>query len=873
MPADRDVLPTSVKPTHYDISLYDISLGAPWNYTGTVIIDLDVKEEVKDITLNSHQLKIHHAQIQASEPIKASNISYNEKSQQATLSFPSSVAPSTKVKLTLTFEGTINNLMAGFYKPAAPASPSTARDDEFHYMFSTQFESSDARRAFPCFDEPNLKASFDVQIEIPEDQTALSNQPEKETKKSKKDGLKVVSFETTPVMSTYLLAWAFGDFEYVEDFTRRKYNGKNLPVRVYTTRGLKEQGRFALEHAHQVIDMFSDIFKIEYPLPKSDLLAVHEFSHGAMENWGLVTYRTTAVLFDEKNSDQKYRNRVAYVVAHELAHQWFGNLVTMDWWSELWLNEGFATWVGWYAIDKLHPDWDIWGQFVQEAMQTAFTLDSVRNSHPIEVPVKDALEVDQIFDHISYLKGASVIRMLAAHLGTETFLNGVAIYLKKHAYGNATTKDLWAGLSEASGQDVGAFIDDWIRQIGFPVLTVAEEPGQISVKQSRFLTTGDVKPEEDSTTWWLPLGLKAAVGKESNAPKALTSKETTIRGIDESFYKLNRDQTGFYRTNYPPKRLEALGSKKDQLSIQDKIGLIGDAQALAVSGDGTTTGLLGLLEKFQDEDNYLVWSQVITSLASVRQVFSTNEKVSKGLKDFTLKLVTRETEKLGWDFDPSESYLTAQLRALLIATAGLAGHEGIIATANKQFDAYFSGDKAALNQNLRSAVWRIAITEKGKPAYDAVKDEFLTTTSVDGREIALTSLGRVQSPELAEDFFKFFMSEHVAVQDVHSGSSSLAANSKTRHQLWELIKADWPHVRERLGGNMVVLDRFLRVSLNKFSDATVQQDIEAFFEGKDNKGYDRCLGVVGDTIGGNATYKARDEAAVLEWLSARGYST
>ena len=323
--------------------------------------------------MNAHNLKIHEAQIfteqsKTEQAVKAEHISYDTKAQRATLSFNGKLPTSPKAIIDIKFEGVMNSSMSGFYrskyKPAVPPAASVPQYEEHHYMFSTQFESCSAREAFPCFDEPNLKASYNVDIEIPDDQVALSNMPERQSRAGSKTGLKVVSFERTPIMSTYLLAWAFGDFEYVEDFTRRKYNGQNLPVRVYTTRGLKEQGHFALEHAHQIVDFYSDIFGIEYPLPKADLLAVHEFSHGAMENWGLVTYRTTAVLFDEANSDQRYKNRVAYVVAHELAHQWFGNLVTMDWWNELWLNEGFATWVGWYAINHLHPDWNVWAQFI-----------------------------------------------------------------------------------------------------------------------------------------------------------------------------------------------------------------------------------------------------------------------------------------------------------------------------------------------------------------------------------------------------------------------------------------------------------------------------------------------------------------------------
>ncbi|KAL8712788.1 MAG: hypothetical protein Q9220_002996 [cf. Caloplaca sp. 1 TL-2023] len=592
-----------------------------------------------------------------------------------------------------------------------------------------------------------------------------------------------------------------------------------------------------------------------------------------MENWGLITYRTTAILFDEQHSAAKYKNRVAYVVAHELAHQWFGNLVTMDWWSELWLNEGFATWVGWLAIDHLYPEFQVWCQFVTEAVQTAQQLDSLRASHPIEVPVKNALEIDQIFDAISYLKGSSVIRMLSQHIGVDVFLRGVSNYLKAHAYGNATTNDLWAALTEASGKDVNKFMDPWIKKIGFPVLTVAEEPGQIGVRQSRFLLTGDVKTEEDDTLWWIPLGLKSTSKASGQAAaEALVTKEETVRGVDEAFYKLNSDQTGFYRTNYPPARLAQMGEQSDRLSIEDKIGLVADAAALAISGDSTTAGLFTFISKLSDETNHAVWTQMISSLGNIRSVFAENGPVADGLKDFTLKLVSQATEKIGWDYTEEEDYLTGQLRALLISTAGSAGHIATIDEAKHRFKRYISGEQKAIHPSLRLPVFRINVAEGGQEAYEAVKNEYLSTTSIDGKEICLQALGRVQTPDLVNDFLDFQFSDNVKVQDAHSGSIALAANSKARDVLWQYIKDHWEAVHGKLAGNSVVLDRYLKNSLQKFASHEKEKDIAEFFKDKDTKGFDRGLVQVADTVRGNANYKERDEMLVLEWLKTHGYA-
>jgi len=381
-----------------------------------------------------------------------------------------------------------------------------------------------------------------------------------------------------------------------------------------------------------------------------------------------------------------------------------------------------------------------------------------------------------------------------------------------------------------------------------------------------------VKPEEDETTWWVPLGLRS--GQEVTAStSALTVKEDTVREVDDRFYKINSNQTGFYRTNLPPARLTKLSSQLDQLSVQDKIGLVGDAAALAVSGDATTAGVLAFMEGFADEKNYLVWSEVLSSLSNIRSIFSDDPQVSEGLRAFALKLVTKATDQIGWEFGASDDYLTGQLRAQLISTAGLAGHEGVIAEAKKRFDAFAkNNDKKAIHPSLRTATFKIAIKYGGKVEYDAVQHEYTHSTSVDGKEIALSAMGMVQSSELAKAYLDWTFGGNVATQDLHTPARALAVNSKTRPAVWSFIKENWSMLRERLGGNMVVLERFLRMSLTKFASLDVETDIEAFFKDIDQQGFDRGLAVVSDTIKGNARYRQSDVEIIREWLVAHGYA-
>ena len=507
--------------------------------------------------------------------------------------------------------------MAGFYR-----SSYKDPDGSTKYIATTQMEATDARRAFPCFDEPALKATYTITLIADEGLTCLSNMDVASEKivGSKITGgkRKAVTFNKTPLMSTYLLAFIVGELRCIETSNFR------VPIRVFATPASNvEHGRFSLELAAKTLDFYEKTFDSKFPLPKMDMVAIPDFAAGAMENWGLITYRVVDLLLDEKATGAATKQRIAEVVQHELAHQWFGNLVTMDFWDGLWLNEGFATWMSWYSCNTFYPEWKVWQGYVTDTLQGALSLDSLRSSHPIEVPVKRADEVNQIFDAISYSKGSCVLRMISKYLGEETFMEGIRRYLKKHAYGNTQTGDLWAALQDASGKPVEKVMDIWTKNVGYPVVSVTEDQSSnsIHVKQNRFLRTGDVKPEEDKTLFPVFLGLRTKDGVDDEL--TLSGREHDFKVPNLDFFKLNADHAGIYRTSYSPARLEKLGqaAKEGLLTVEDRAGMIADAGALAASGYGKTSGILSLLKSFNNESDFVVWDEILARISNLRSTW------------------------------------------------------------------------------------------------------------------------------------------------------------------------------------------------------------------------------------------------------------
>lgn len=730
-----------------------------------------------------------------------------------TISFDKKIPAGSKAQLTHTFTGILNDKMAGFYR-----SSFKDKDGNKKYLASTQMEPTDARRAFPCFDEPALKAEYTITLVADKGLTCLSNMDVASEKvmESKISGSKknAVTFNKTPLMSTYLLAFIVGELNHIEIKSFR------VPIRVYATPDANiEHGRFSLDLAAKTLAFYEKEFASDFPLPKMDMVAVPDFSAGAMENWGLITYRTVDVMFDEQTSGASTRERVAEVVQHELAHQWFGNLVTMDFWDGLWLNEGFATWMSWYSCNKFYPEWKIWQSFVVGDLQSALSLDSLRSSHPIEVPVKRADEVNQIFDAISYSKGSCVLRMISAYLGEQTFLEGIRRYIKKHAYGNTKTEDLWAALSDASGKPVEKIMDIWTKYVGYPVVTVTEneDSNTIHIKQNRFLRTGDVKPEEDKTLYPVFLGLRTKDGV--NEDITLSGREHDFEVPSKDFFKLNADHSGVYRTSYTPARLEKLGqaAKDGLLSVEDRAGMIADAGALASSGYQKTSGILSLLKSFNSESEFVVWDELLTRISAIRAAWIfEDQKTKDALKAFQRELVSPKAHEKGWSFGPNDGHIESQFKALLFGSAGLAGDEKIIKAAQDMFKKWAAGDRKAIHPNIRGSVYAIALQNGGDEEFDVILNEYKTTKDADERNTALRSLSRSRGEKLIKRALSLPLSDVVKGQDVYMPIGGLRNDKEGIEALWDYLKNNWEALNKKCPASLGMLSTVVQICTGGF---------------------------------------------------------
>ena len=820
--ADAVVLPSNVKPSKYRLTLQpDLET---FTFSGKQTIDIEIVNPTARIVMNAAELEISSVSlVRNGSAIAPHSMSLDADAETATLDFGKALSPG-KAQLEVEFTGILNDRLVGFYR-----SEYQDNEGQTRYLATTQFEATDARRAFPCWDEPAVKATFDVTLVFDDGLKAVSNTPIVE-ESAAEPGLKSVRFGETPIMSTYLLAFVVGDIVSVEADAA---NGTR--VGIWTTRGKENQAGFALDTSVKLLGYFNEYFNIPYPLPKLDHVAIPDFAAGAMENWGCVTYRETALLVDPDNSSAGTRQRVAEVVAHEMAHMWFGDLVTMEWWDDLWLNESFASWMGTKAVDWLFPEWEMWTQFVNMDANRALSLDGLKNSHPIEQEVKNPAEVSQLFDAISYSKGGSVLRMLEHFLTPDVFQKGLYRYLKANEYGNARTQDLWAALEEESGLPVTNVMDSWVKQMGYPVLDVDAERRaddvRISLSQERFVydrLMGDEEPNPE--VWQVPVTVSAP--GSNSASTVMESKEAvlTLPAVSprDDWYKVNANQTGFYRVNYAAKDWQRLAPaiSSQQISATDRLGVQNDAYALSRAGLLPITQFLELAGSYAGETDASVWGDLASNLRDIEQLIA-EEPMHPAYQRFGRELFGPAARRAGWTPRPDDGHLDSLLRSTVLGQSGAYNDPETLTQASDLFQCYLS-DPEAVHPDLRGVVFSLAAQAGDRTTYDQLWELEERTTLQEEKIRLLLAMCRFQDEGLLNDTLEVSLSSRVRSQDTIFVVAGVAANPLGRLSAWEFLKNNWAEFDRRYGGGGFGLMRLVSM-VNSFTTEEQRADVEKFF--------------------------------------------
>ncbi|HSB57591.1 MAG TPA: M1 family metallopeptidase [Nitrosopumilaceae archaeon] len=780
-----------------------------FTYLGKEMITIQISNPTNKFVLNSAELKIKNCFVKIKGQTFKGKVQLDEKNEELTVIIPEKIKG--KVDLLIEFAGILNDKLVGFYK-----SEYKDRRGKTKFMASTQFEAADARRAFPCWDEPESKATFDVSITVDRNLTAISNMPVLSTKRIGKKTL--YKFSRTPVMSTYLLYLGVGELEFLQGRV-----GKTK-IRIVTTKGKKNLGKLSLQFTKQFLKWYENYFKIPYPLPKLDMIAVPDFASGAMENWGAITFRETILLYDPKTSSTETKQHIAEVISHEIAHQWFGNLVTMKWWNDLWLNESFATFMATKAVHDYYPQWDLWDQFLIGETKGAMNLDALKTSHPIDVKVNKPSEIREIFDEISYNKGGTVLRMLENFLGEKDFRNGLKNYLKKHMYGNATTEDLWNSLEKVSRKPVRKMMNSWVKQVGYPIIEVDTKDSKVLLTQKRYLAENNGKSRKG--TWIIPLSLKTP----SNLTRKLMTKQSqTINLENDDWFKINSGQMGMYRVKYEDETKEKFKELIEQkvLSNTDRWGLQHDSFALCISGQTSLKNFFDFTRAYLHEDDYLVLSDLAANLDFLYLVTS-GEVFWDEIKEYNREHFQKLFDRLGWDKKPGEKHTTALLRSLVIGSLGRLGDENILEGAKKRFSEFLKKPES-LQPDLRSVVYSLVAWAGDCKTYEILLKQFRKASMQEEKLRFLGALASFQDESLLMKTLKFVLTKEVRSQNLHLPIMRISSNPYGRKFVWPWIKKNWKQIVSKFGIGSPLINRVVgTVSANY--DGKKELEIRRFFE-------------------------------------------
>ncbi len=823
-------------------------------FEGDETISLNVLKPTSEITLNAVDIDFHDVTITSGGTSQKAKVTLEKEKEMVVLALdkPLATGPAT---LHITYTGILNSEMRGLY---------LGKDDQGRKYAATQFEATDARRAYPSFDEPGYKATFDITAVADKGMVAISNY--KVASDTPGPGDKhTVKFATTAKMSSYLAALVVGNFEYVEGAV------DGIPIRVYSTPGKKEMGRFALDAAEHIVSYYDKYFGIKYPYGKLDLVGLPDFSAGAMENIGCITFREVILLIDDKQGSVDLKKTIASVTSHEIAHMWFGDLVTMKWWDDIWLNEGFATWMSSKPVQAWKPEWNF---NLDDVSQTGGTLnlDSLANTRPIHQAADTPAQIQELFDGIAYGKAAAVLRMLEAYLGEETFRAGVNAYLKEHQYANSTADDFWGTQARVSKKPVDEIMPTFVRQAGAPIINVKAQCSGIStsvtLSQRRFYYDRSKFAAANDQLWQIPLCLKGSAGKSAEKCELLTKREATFTLPGCSKWVLaNARATGYYRIGYEPDAVRALANDAEsKLSPAERIAMQTDIWASVRVGREPVGDYLAFAQGLQADRNRAVLEDALGRLNYIGQ-YLVNDSDRDNYRAWLRQFLNPIMKDVGWEPKPGESDEQKTLRTRLLNSLGYDARDPeALAQARKIADKALE-DPSSVDHELAGGAFGLAALNGDQAFYDRIKSALKNPKSPEEYYAYLFTLPQFSDPKLLRQTLEFAISPDVRSQDALGVITSVLGNPAGEKLAWDFIQTNWDAV-QKSGGPFASAQ--VVGATSTFCDVHMRDQVAEFFAAHKVEAAERTYRQSIERIDNCVDLKSQQEPQLASWLGQHG---
>ena len=797
-------LPDTVIPRRYTLQLAPDLQAA--TFTGVETIDVDVKQPVQAIVLNAAEIKFGTVTAEAGGKQLNGTVTLDSAKEQASLSFGQTLQPG-PVTLHIDYTGILNNELRGFY---------LSKTKKRNYAV-TQFEPTDARRAFPSFDEPAFKATFSVSLIVDKGDTAISNTNVVSDTPGPSPDKHTVRFATTPKMSTYLVAFLVGDFQCISG------QSDGTPIRVCGTPDKLQYAHFALAAAEFNLHFYNQYFGIKYPMPKLDLIGIPDFEAGAMENFGAITFRETALFVDDKTASLDAKKLVAVDVAHEMAHQWFGDMVTMDWWNNIWLNEGFATWMENKPVAAWKPDWKM-PQDVAEGLNGTLNYDAQKVTRAIRAQADTPDEINQMFDGISYGKAAAVLLMTEQYEGPETFRRGVHNYLDAHMFGNASAADFWNAQAAVSHKPVDKILSSYVTEAGEPGLHFSQpQNGAVQVTQQRFYLNPAVKPAAQQT-WTVPVCF--AVPHATTQCDVLNSAQGTLRYPSSSVFFPDAGGRGYYRFALPNDvYAKVLAGVETELTPEERIALLGDVWAGVRANYDAVGDYLHLAETVRDDPNAAVVDTATSPLVTIDQRIATTPAEHEALAKWVVRTYKPAYEKLGPP-SPSDTPNTKALRSALFGVLGTLGKDSDVIAESKKIAGQYLTNPASVDPNLAQTAAAIAAENGDAAFFNELQHTFETANNPQIQEQALRYLALFNNPDLQRRSLEFAVSGKVRNQDAIFQLLIPMQRPQTRELAWDFIRNNWDKVKAQF---TVTMGAYLVEGSGAFCSEEKKQQVLDFF--------------------------------------------